>query len=49
MYQKIIVDGNVVGVFHEGIGCIPVDEANRDYADFLEWLAEGNEPEVITT
>ena len=23
---------------------IPMDPANTDYADYLEWLAEGNEP-----
>ena len=26
---------------------IPLDEANTDYAAYLAWLAEGNEPEVI--
>ena len=26
--------------------CIPFDPANTDYATYLEWLAEGNEPEV---
>ena len=24
---------------------IPIDEANRDYQEYLEWLALGNEPE----
>ena len=26
--------------------CIPFDPANTDYAAYLEWLAEGNEPEA---
>jgi len=26
---------------------IPFDNAKTDYQEYLEWLAEGNEPEVV--
>jgi hypothetical protein len=29
--------------------CIPFDPANTDYAEYLKWLAEGNQPESADT
>lgn len=26
---------------------IPADEKNSDYIDYLAWLSEGNEPELV--
>ena len=39
--ESIIWDDNGV------IASIPMDENNRHYQEYLEWLAEGNEPLLI--
>jgi len=49
MYQLIYSDREKRVVPHSILrladnAFIPFDPANRDYAEYLEWLAEGNEP-----
>ena len=36
---------SVVAVLKNDTWSIPFDPANRDYQEYLEWLAEGNTPE----
>lgn len=43
MYKVI---WNVPGVIKNGMS-IPPDEGNADYVRYLQWLEEGNSPEII--
>lgn len=45
---KLHIDGESV-VRLEGGGCIPKDERNSDWRDYLAWLAAGNTPEPAQT
>ncbi len=48
MYQQVIdpVSGAISAALIRRVAdgaCIPVDEQNADYRDYLTWIAEGNE------
>ena len=36
---------NSTSILRADGACIPADPANTDYADYLQWLSEGNTPE----
>ena len=46
MYKFIKnIYGEVSAIQRQDGWQIPLDEANRDYQEYLEWVAEGNTPE----
>ena len=48
-YKKLILSDTVIIYFEENGIKVSFNEApgNRHYEEYLEWLAEGNEPEVV--
>ena len=48
MYKQIknIITNNIENVQRLSDGAyIPLDNANTEYQEYLEWVAEGNQPE----
>ena len=52
-YKLVNVKDSITGITTEADtiiritdnAAIPIDEANTDYQEYLEWVAEGNTPE----
>lgn len=47
MYEIRKLD-TMTSIYHPEIGTIPEDPENRHYAEYLSWVAAGNEAPVVT-
>jgi len=45
VYTVLKQDEEIVGIKYSGL-YIPIDEDNRHYQEYLEWVAEGNTAET---
>lgn len=44
--QKDLLTNNITGIKRlSDNACIPLDEDNTDYQEYLEWVADGGVPE----
>jgi hypothetical protein len=46
MYELRTI-GEITSLYHPDLGTIPPDPENRHYAEYLEWVAAGNEASVV--
>jgi hypothetical protein len=47
MYKKYNYKGVLTSIIRlADSASIPIEPANRDYQEYLEWIAEGNTPEA---
>ena len=44
-YKKCPVETSIIR--KEDGACIPIDKENRDYQEYIEWVAEGNTAEAV--
>ena len=44
IYKISQFPNQIIGIDGDKTMFIPMNEANTDYQEYLEWLAEGNEP-----
>jgi len=47
-YLNPINNETIIMVENNIVSCVPIDEANPDYQQYLAWVAEGNTPEEWT-
>lgn len=47
MFQKVQTPMGEVIVRVSDFASIPADTANKDYQEYLLWVAEGNEPVIV--